>query len=102
MMEVSWTEKHKHVGMILDSRLSLSVHIPAAITKLKKEIRMLKFMPKYLSRSALDEFFKFYVRSHLNCGNLIYQIPKNDDAYSGNYHVEKLELSSIRHLERNF
>ena len=45
---VSTVDQRKHLGMILDSKLSFSAHIQAAITKSRKAIGMLKFMSKYL------------------------------------------------------
>ena len=39
-------DQHKHLGMILDSKLSFSVHIKAAISKSRKAIGMLKFLSK--------------------------------------------------------
>ena len=83
--------QHKHLGMILDTKLSFSSHIQAAITKSRKAIGMLKFMSKYLPRSTLDQLYKLYVRPHLDYGDVIYHTPKNDDAYSENYQMEKLE-----------
>ena len=54
---VSAVLQHKHLGMILDSKLSFSAHIQTAIAKARKAIGMLKFMSKYLSRSTLDKLF---------------------------------------------
>ena len=88
---VSAVLQHKHLGMILDSRLSFSAHIQAAIAKARKAIGMLKFMSKYLSRSTLDNLFKLYVRPHLDYGDVIYHIPQSDDACLGNYQMVKLE-----------
>ena len=88
---VSAVLQHKHLGMILDSRLSFSAHIQAAIAKARKAIGMLKFMSKYLSRSTLDNVFKLYVRPHLDYGDVIYHIPQSDDTCLGNYQMVKLK-----------
>ena len=45
---VSTVDQHKHLGIILDAKLSFSAHIQAAINKSRKVIGMLKFMSKYL------------------------------------------------------
>ena len=42
-LPVMKVDEHKHLGIILDSKLSFSAHIHAAITKSRKEIGMLKF-----------------------------------------------------------
>ena len=46
---VSTVLQHKHLGMILDTKLSFSAHIQAAIAKSGKAIGMLKHISKYLS-----------------------------------------------------
>ena len=51
---------------------------------------MLKFMPKYLSRSTLNRLPQLYVKPHLDYDDVIYHIPQRD-ACSGNYLMEKLE-----------
>ena len=61
--------------MILDSKLSFSAHIQAAIAKARKAIGMLKFMSKYLSRSTLNKLFKLHVGPYLDYGDVIYHIP---------------------------
>ena len=45
-------DEHKHLGIILDSKLSFSAHIHAAITKSRKGIGMLKPLSKYLPRNT--------------------------------------------------
>ena len=76
--------------MILDTKLSFSAHIQAAMTKSRKGIGMLKFTSKYLSRSTLNRLFHLYVRPHLDYGDVIYHIPQRDACF-GNYLMEKLE-----------
>ena len=83
-------DQHKHLGLTLDSKLSFSAHIQAAIAKSIKAIGMLKLMSKYLSRNTLSEVYKLYVRPHLDYGDVIYHLPQRDDC-SGNYLMEKLE-----------
>ena len=45
--------QHKHLGFILDAKLSFSDHIQAAISKSRKGIGMLRFLSKYLPRKTL-------------------------------------------------
>ena len=85
-------DQHKHLGVILDPKLSFSAHIQAAISKSRKAIGMLRFLSKYLSRNTLNELYKLYVRPHLDYGDVIYRIPQKENNFSslGNHLMEKL------------
>ena len=72
---VKKVEEHKHLGIILDSKLSLSVHIKSAISKTRKGIGLLKYLSNYLPRHTLNELYKLYVRPHLDYGDVIYHTP---------------------------
>ena len=60
--------EHKHLGIVLDCKLSFNAHIKAAISKTKKGIGMLKFLSRYLPRHTLDQLYKLHVRPHLDYG----------------------------------
>ena len=63
--------EHKHLGIILDSKLSFSAHIKSAISKTRRGIGLLKYLSKYLPRHTLNELYKLYVRPHLDYGDVI-------------------------------
>ena len=92
---VKKVDEHKHLGFFLDSKLSFSAHIKAAIGKSRKNIGLLKYLSKYLSRHTLNELYKLYVRPYLDYGDVIYHIPAKVCEFSGNITlpnlVEKLE-----------
>ena len=67
--------EHKHLGIILDSKLSFSAHIKSAISKTRKGIGLLTYLSNYLPRHTLNELYKLYVRPHLDYGDVIYHIP---------------------------
>ena len=50
-------DEHKHLGIILDSKLSFSTHIKAAVSKARKGVGLLKYLSKYLPRNSLNELF---------------------------------------------
>ena len=87
--------KHKHLGLVLDSKLSFSTHIKAAISKTRKGIGMLRFLSSYLPRNTLNELYKLYIRPHLDYGDVIYHDPPKLCEFSGNTtlsnQMEKLE-----------
>ena len=88
-------EEHKHLGVILDSKLSFASHIQTAITKSRQGIGMIKYLSKYLPRHTLNELYKLYVRPHLDYGDVIYHTPAKTREFSHdttlNTHMEKLE-----------
>ena len=70
--EVVVKTEHKHLGIILDSKLSFQSHVREAIIKARKGIGIIRFLSKYVSRDVLDLIYKLYVRPHLDCGDIIY------------------------------
>ena len=54
---VEKVNEHKHLGIILDSKLSFSSHIKSAISKTRKGIGLLKYLSKYLPRHTLNELY---------------------------------------------
>ena len=93
--QVVTVNEHKHLGIILDSKLTFSSHFQSIISKTRQGVGMLRFMSRYLPRKTLDELYKLYVRPHLDYGDVIYHIPstKCDLSYSFvlNNFMEKLE-----------
>ena len=82
--------EHKHLGITLDSKLSFSPHIKAAITKTREGVGLLKYLSKYLPRHTLNELFKLYVRPHLEYGDVNYHMPAKVCEFSGNTFVSSL------------
>ena len=72
--EVVIEAEHKHLGMILDSKLSSLSHIKKVIVKAGRDIGIIHFLSKYVTHDVLDQIYKLYVRSHLDYGDIIYYI----------------------------
>ena len=91
--------EHKHLGIILDSKLSFSAHIKSAISKARKGIGLLKYLSKYLPRHTLSELYKLYVRPHLDYGDVIYHIPAKVCEFSQNIILSNLmeKLESVQY-----
>ena len=70
--EVAIKLEHKHLGMILDSKLNFHSHIREAIIKARRGIRIIRFLSKYVSREVLNQIYKLYVRPHLDHSDIIY------------------------------
>ena len=74
-IHVKQVDEHKHLGLILDSKLSFSAHIKSSISKARKWIGLLTYLSKCLPRHTLNDMYKLYVRPHLDDGDAIYHIP---------------------------
>ena len=70
--EVVIKAKHRHLVMILDSKLIFLSHIKEAIVKARRGIGIIRFLSKYVARDVLDQIYKLYGRPHLDYGDIIY------------------------------
>ena len=70
-------ESHKHLGLILDSKLSFGDHLKEKISKTNKIIGTLKRLRKFLPRRCLVHIYKAFARPLLDYGDLIYDNPGN-------------------------
>ena len=68
----------KHLGFILDDRLSFRKHITEKIKKANKGIGLLRFLSRFATRKVLDTLYKLYVRPHLDYGDVIYHEQLSD------------------------
>ena len=64
--------EHKHLGLILDSKLNFQSHIREAIMKARRGIGIIRYLSRYVSRDVLDQVCKLYVRPHLDYWDIIY------------------------------
>ena len=69
----------KHLGLILDSRLSFEKHLNEKIITAKKNVGILKHLSKFLPLKTLDQMYKALVRSHLDYCDIIYHIPSHQN-----------------------
>ena len=68
-------KSHKHLGMILDKKLSFNHHLKEKIAKANKGIGMITRLYTYLPRHTLINIYKAFVRPHLDYGDIIYDNP---------------------------
>ena len=99
LKKVFQKHKHKHLAIILDSKLSFSAHINAAISKTRKGIGLLKYLSKYLPGQTLSELYKLYVQPHLGYGDVIYHIPAKISEFSQDMTLSNLigKLESVQY-----
>ena len=79
------TTSQKHLGIILDTRLSFEKHLETVLCKINKTIGLIRKLQNLLPRTALIGLYKAFVRPHLNYGDIIY-----DQAHNASFH-QKLE-----------
>ena len=96
---VKKVDEHKHLGIVLDTKLSFSAHIKESISKTRKGIGMLKYLSSYLPRHTLNELYKLYVRPHLDYGDVIYHVPAKICAFTQNITLSNMmeKLESVQY-----
>ena len=90
-MVVIQSTTHKHLGMILDTKLDFQKHLKDKFSKVSKTIGLLRKLQKILTRPPLLTIYKSFIRPHLNYFDIIY-----DKAYNSSFHqnLEKIQDNS--------
>ena len=68
---------HKHLGVVLDSKLGFSIYIEQKIKKCNKIIGLIRQLSVCLPRKALRTIYKSFVRPHLDYGDILCDKPGN-------------------------
>ena len=79
------TTFQKHLGVIIDSRLTFVDHLDSVQSKLNKAIGLLRKLQNTSPRPVLMSIYKTFTRPHLNYGDILYH-----QAYNTSFH-QKLE-----------
>ena len=102
-IEVKRVSDHKHLGLILDPKLSFAKHISEKISTARKGIGIIKHLAPYLPLKSRDQIFKMHVRPHLDYCDMIYHIPVKtretsnfDSSRSLNYQMNSLESTQYQ------
>ena len=102
-IEVKKVNDHKHLGLVLDSKLSFAKHISEKILIARKGIGIIKHLAPYLPLKSRDQIFKMHVRPHLDYCDAIYHIPaktreidEGDPSYTLNYQMLSLERTQYQ------
>ena len=75
----------KHLGLLLDNRLSFKEHLTAMGAKVSRTIALLRKLQLILPRHALITIYKPFIRPYLNYGDILY-----DKAFNASFH-QKIE-----------
>ena len=98
--EVKRVGHHKHLGLILDSKLSFVRHINDKVNIAKRWIGIIKHLRSYVPIKSLDQIYKMHIRPHLDYCDIIYHSPtiSNDlnSSLSLNYKMDILESTQYQ------
>lgn len=70
-------DSHKHLGLVLDPKLTFDVHIREKFLKANKGIGIIHRLRNYLPRKSLLTIYVAFVRPHLDYGDIVYDYPGN-------------------------
>ena len=63
---VKSSSTHKHLRMVLDTRLDFNLHLQNVQNKVNKTIDLLRILQNTLYRTSLITIFESYIRPHLD------------------------------------
>ena len=69
---VSQCKSQKHLGIILNSKLTFEDHYKTILSKTNRTIGLLHKLKNLLPREALITIYKAFVGSHLDCGDVLF------------------------------
>ena len=76
--KISRVSSQKHLGMILDEKLTFNDHISQKLSKASKGVGILRKLFYLIPRTALITIYKSFIRPHIDYGDFIYDKPNND------------------------
>ena len=74
---VQKTKSQKHLGVILDEKLSFKDHMDHILVKTTKCIAALRKLRFFLPPKSLITIYESFIRSHLDYGEVIYDSPNS-------------------------
>ena len=97
--EVKQVNEHKHLGLILDSKLTFSSHINEKLSKARKGIGVIKYLSSYVPVKTLDQIYKMYVRPHLDFCDTIYHMPMIPNLFVYSFRLTNLmdKIESVQY-----
>ena len=99
-IEVKRVSDHKHLGLVLDSKLSFVKHINEKIAIARKGIGVIKHLAPYIPLKSRDQIYKMHVRPHLDYCDIIFHVPaiqsEFDSSLTLNYQMNALERTQYQ------
>ena len=98
--EVCSAAHHKHLGLILDSKLTFAKHISQKISIARKGIGIIKYMSSYAPNKTLYQIYKIFVRPHMDYCDILYHLPRSTSAFDCpinlNFMMQSLESTQYQ------
>ena len=77
-LKIPRISSQKHLGMILDEKLSFNEHISVKLSIAKKSVGILRKLFYLIPRKSLIIIYKSFIRPHLDYCDIIYDRPSTD------------------------
>ena len=74
----------KHLGLVLDSKLTFNEYINHILSKFNKSIGLLRKFPLVLPWPSLLTIYKIFMHSHFDYANVVY-----DQCYKSSFHLSR-------------
>ena len=72
------TASHKHLWIILESKLSYEIYLQFVFSRVNKTIGLLRKFQPILPRKSLVTMYKSFIRPHLGYGDVVYDRSSNE------------------------
>ena len=92
---IKTVDNHKHLGLILDSKLNFEKHIDEKIASANRGVGVIRRLYQYLPRKSLIQIYKSFIRPHLDYCDIIYHKPSFDE-FSTEYYSERAQTDPIQ------
>ena len=81
IVNVSQCKSQKHLGIILDSKLTFEDHCKTVLSKINKTIGLLCKLQNLLPGEAIITVYKAFVRPHFNYGDILFDQALNASSH---------------------
>ena len=90
--KVLQSTSQKHLGLILDNRLSFEEYLTAMGAKVSRTMTLLRKLQHVLPRQALITIYKSFIRPYLDYGDILY-----DKAFNESFHqkIESIQYNAF-------
>ena len=84
---VSQTFSQKHLGIILDFKLTFEEHLNNVLAKVNKAVGPLRKLRNIIPRTTLITIYKAFIRPHLYNGDVLYDQTFNNSPLKNNWNL---------------